>query len=161
MSRLDPQDAGAGNRNMIGLPGGMDSPLMRVIEEENVNGMKLLRGEGNRAGERGKPTEDDVFNAVWIYDSNDLPFYAAEVYHQFHDGLGYRFPEEYTVELKKKAMKRGLVGDGVPGDARETSWCVSSRRSRRDEDSGVEAREKPLKKRDETRSKPVEPNGRA
>jgi len=123
MSRLDPQDAGAGYRNMIGLPGGMDSPLMRVIEEENVNGMKLLRGEGNRAGERGKPTEDDVFNAVWIYDSNDLPFYAAEVYHQFHDGLGYRFPEEYTVELKKKAMKRGLVRETGCPEMRERRFA--------------------------------------
>ena len=94
--------------------------MMKIIEEENVNGMKLLRGEGNRPGQGGKPTEDDAFNAVWIYDSNDLPFYATEMYHQFHDGLGYRFPEEYTVELKKKAMSRGAgQGHGVPGDARE------------------------------------------
>jgi hypothetical protein len=42
MQRLDPQDSGPGYRNMIGLPGGMDSPLMKVIEEENVNG----RAEG-------------------------------------------------------------------------------------------------------------------
>ena len=123
MQRLDPQDAGPGYRNMIGLPGGMDSPMMKIIEEENVNGMKLLRGEGNRPGQGGKPTEDDVFNAVWIYDSNDLPFYAAEMYHQFHDGLGYRFPEEYTVELKKKAMSRGLVKDTGCPEMRERRFA--------------------------------------
>ena len=65
MQRLDPQDAGAGYRNMIGVPGGMNSPLMKVIEEENVNGMKLVSGEGNKPN--AKPTEDDVFNSVWIY----------------------------------------------------------------------------------------------
>ena len=123
MQRLDPQDAGPGYRNMIGLPGGMDSPMMKIIEEENVNGMKLLRGEGNRPGQGGKPTEDDVFNGVWIYDSNDLPFYAAEMYHQFHDGLGYRFPEEYSVELKKKAMSRGLVKDTGCPEMRERRFA--------------------------------------
>ena len=65
MQRLDPQDAGAGYRNMIGVPGGMNSPLMKVIEEENVNGMKLVSGEGNKPN--AKPTEEDVFNSVWIY----------------------------------------------------------------------------------------------
>ena len=79
MQRLDPQDSGPGYRNMIGLPGGMDSPLMKVIEEENVNGMKLMRGEGNKM--KGKDaSEDDVFNSVWIYDSNELPFYPAGIH---------------------------------------------------------------------------------
>ena len=30
MMRLDPQDVGAGYRNVIGLPGGIRSPLMKV-----------------------------------------------------------------------------------------------------------------------------------
>ena len=121
MQRLDPQDAGAGYRNMIGVPGGMDSPLMKIIEEENVNGMRLLAGEGNKPNQ--KPSEDDVFNAVWIYDSSQLPFYPAEVYHQFHDGLGYRFPEEYTVELKKNAMRRGLVKETGCPEMRERRFA--------------------------------------
>ena len=121
MQRLDPQDAGAGYRNMIGVPGGMRSPLMKIIEEENVNGMKLLEGVGNAPNQ--KPAEDDVFNAVWIYDSDALPFYAAEMYHQFHDGLGYRFPEEYTVELKKNAVRRGLVKDTGCPEMRERRFA--------------------------------------
>lgn len=108
MQRLDPQDAGSGYRNMIGLPGGMDSPMMKVIEEENVNNMKLMRGAGNKMSGK-ESSEDDVFNSIWVYDSNDLPFYPAEVYHQFHDGLGYKFPEEYTSKLKKNALRRGLI----------------------------------------------------
>ena len=121
MQRLDPQDAGAGYRNMIGVPGGMSSPLMRIIEEENVNGMKLLEGAGNAPNV--KPNEDDVLNAIWVYDSDALPFYAAEMYHQFHDGLGYRFPEEYTVELKKNAIARGLVKDTGCPEMRERRFA--------------------------------------
>jgi hypothetical protein len=33
---------------VVGLPGGIDSPLYKVLQEENVNGMKLLKGLGNR-----------------------------------------------------------------------------------------------------------------
>ena len=106
---------------MIGVPGGMSSPLMKIIAEENVNGMTFLEGTGNEPNQ--KPKEDDVFNAVWIYDSDALPFYAAEMYHQFHDGLGYRFPEEYTVELKKNAMRRGLVGNTGCPEMREKRFA--------------------------------------
>ena len=33
--------------------------MMKVIEEENVNGMKLVSGEGNKPN--AKPTEDGEF----------------------------------------------------------------------------------------------------
>ena len=70
---------------------------------------------------------------------------------------GYRFPEEYTVELKKKAMKRGFwCGRKRMVVARDLSAKVRDDRvvmriPRRRERSA-------LKKMDETRSKPVEPN---
>ena len=32
MLRLDPQDAGPGYRNVVGIPGGMASPLFRVLQ---------------------------------------------------------------------------------------------------------------------------------
>ena len=114
MQRLDPQDAGAGYRNMIGVPGGMDSPLMKIIEEENVNGMRLLAGEGNKPNQ--KPSEDDVFNAVWIYDSSQLPFYPAEVYHQFHDGfnLDENYPASYNRLARELVATGGVVDSGCP-----------------------------------------------
>jgi peptide methionine sulfoxide reductase MsrA len=111
MQRVDPQDSGPGYRNVVGIPGGIDNErLMKQMEAANVNGMKLVRGEGNDFDNRGKPTENDQINLVWIVDSDKLPFYPAEMYHQFHDGLGYKFPESYTVDLKRAAAKNGVIG---------------------------------------------------
>jgi len=36
MQRLDPQDAGPGYRNVIGLPGGVDSPLFKVLQVQTA-----------------------------------------------------------------------------------------------------------------------------
>ena len=115
MQRVDPQDAGPGYRNVVGIPGGIDNEkLMKQMKSANANDMKLVRGEGNEFDARGKPTENDQINVVWIVDSEKLPFYPAEMYHQFHDGLGYKFPESYTVDLKRAAAKSGSIGP-VPG----------------------------------------------
>lgn len=85
---------------MVGLPGGVASPLYRILADANVNGMVLREGRGNEYGADGAAREDDVFNTVWVVDSDALPFYRAERYHQFHDGLG------------KKFSVRGFVGAG-------------------------------------------------
>ena len=57
-----------------------------------MNGMQLREGRGN-AFEAGKPREGDELNVVWVVDSNALPFYRAERYHQFHNGIGEAFPK--------------------------------------------------------------------
>ena len=123
MQRVDPQDAGPGYRNCIALPGGIDSPLFKVIEEANVHGMKLVPGSGNVMAPKAKPTETDVINSVWIYDSAKLPFYPAEVYHQFHDGLGYKFPVAYTRGVKANALERGLIAPTGCPEMRERSFA--------------------------------------
>lgn len=114
MQRQDPQDAGAGYRNVVGLPGGVNSPLYQILKEENVNNMQLLEGSGNMY--KGvNPTEGDVLNTVWVYDSNMLPFHQAEVYHQFHNGLGKFFPPSYTKDLKSSAIEKGMIKEtGCP-----------------------------------------------
>jgi hypothetical protein len=48
---------------------------------------------------------------------------AAEVYHQFHDGLGYKFPEEYTLGLKNNAFKRGMIKQTGCPEMRERSFA--------------------------------------
>ena len=36
--------------------------------------------------------QDDKLNVVYVLDSDTFPFYRAENYHQFHNGLGKAFP---------------------------------------------------------------------
>ncbi|BDA44563.1 probable peptide methionine sulfoxide reductase MsrA [Coccomyxa sp. Obi] len=114
MLRLDPQDAGPGYRNVIGIPGGIKSPLFKVLQERNVHNMKLVEGEGN-AFVDGKPLEDDKFNTVYVVDSEKLPFNLAEKYHQFHNGIGVPFPADYTRNLKRAVEVAGRIRDtGCP-----------------------------------------------
>ena len=76
MIRLDPQDRGAGYRNVIGLPGGLANPLAAVLREENVNGMELVEGRGNAyEGLFGGAKEDDEVNKVYVMDTNKFPFF--------------------------------------------------------------------------------------
>lgn len=98
---------------MIGVPGGFSSPLLKIVQQENTIGMKLVEGQGN-AYVGGKATEDDKINTVYVIDSNAFPFFQAEQYHQLHNGLGKKFPAEYTVDLRRKLMDRGIVRE-IPG----------------------------------------------
>lgn len=73
-----------------------------------------MPGRGNEFV-KGKPTEDDVLNTVYILDSAELPFYQAEEYHQFHNGLRTSFPKEYTKDLKRMVKEQGRIVDtGCP-----------------------------------------------
>jgi peptide methionine sulfoxide reductase MsrA len=114
--RSDPQDVGPGYRNVVGIPGGINSPLMRVIREENTIGMDLLEGKGGGYGPDGKPLENDRINTVYVLDSTAFPFYQAEIYHQNHNGLGGKdYGKEYRVELKDKMLRSGAIKEtGCP-----------------------------------------------
>lgn len=57
-----------------------------------MNGMELLRGRGNLFDRSGAASEDDKVNRIWVMDSSKYDFHPAEVYHQFHNGLGKAFP---------------------------------------------------------------------
>lgn len=105
MMRSDPQDAGPGYRNVIGLPGGTSSPFFKLLEDANVNKMELRPGKGNP----GEGPEEDLVNVVWVVDSNQLPFYRAEKWHQFHNGVGRKYPDEYTRDLKKAVEATGKI----------------------------------------------------
>lgn len=108
--RLDPQDAGAEYRNAIGLPGGMDNAeLWPIIEAANVHGMSLERGLGGP----GDDTEDQY--VVYVYDSNDFPFFRGETSHQFHANtvLGRSVPSEYLNDLKQAQKASGRLDDDL------------------------------------------------
>lgn len=46
-----------------------DYAMLCCAQTANVNNMVLKAGQGNEVV-RSKPSEDDVFNTVWIVDSN-------------------------------------------------------------------------------------------
>eukprot|EP00931_Biecheleriopsis_adriatica_P049506 TRINITY_DN28640_c0_g1_i1.p1 TRINITY_DN28640_c0_g1~~TRINITY_DN28640_c0_g1_i1.p1 ORF type:complete len:277 (-),score=29.65 TRINITY_DN28640_c0_g1_i1:146-976(-) len=80
--RSHTQDKGPNYRAVIGLPGGMNSPLIPSIEASQkgniAQSMELRAGSGDDADTLGSAH-------VWVYDSDTWPFHQAELYHQFHD----------------------------------------------------------------------------
>jgi hypothetical protein len=44
MQRPDPQDSGPQYRSAIGIPGGIDGPLMDIVRDSNVKRMRLVAG---------------------------------------------------------------------------------------------------------------------
>jgi len=103
-------DRGLEYRNVVGIPGGVKSPLAKELVAASVRqGDKLdfAAGKGDDADARG---------LVWIYDTKEYPFYLGEVYHQFHDGFafGEDYPKSYN-SLAAKKVKAGQLRDaGCP-----------------------------------------------
>ena len=66
--RHDPQDRGGEYRSVLGLPGGVDSPLYPAIEAaaaKSEGGMKLFKGRGDEPDTLGD-------KLVIVYDSNKV-----------------------------------------------------------------------------------------
>lgn len=87
-------DAGPPYRSVLGLPGGMGSPLFSIFAQANTHGMALKPGKGGDA---------DELNTVWVYDSLSFSFSPAEVYHQMHSNFfqsaGMPYPSSYVWDL--------------------------------------------------------------
>lgn len=73
-----------------------------------MNKMELLQGSGNDIAEPGR--EGDKLNKIFIVDSDNLPFHKAELYHQYHNGIGVPFPRDYTQGMKQAAQTAGRIG---------------------------------------------------
>lgn len=133
-------DRGLEYRNVVGIPGGVNSPLAKELVRASVaQGDKLdfAAGKGDDADRRG---------LVWIYDTAQVsrspdsartllpgpqaspmfapatlavaqyPFYLGEVYHQFHDGFawGEDYPNSYNNIVQKKVKAKQLRDAGCP-----------------------------------------------
>lgn len=76
--RPDKGDVGAEYRSLVGLPKGEKNewyPILASAAEKK--GITLKAGRGNDPDTLFKKT-------VWVMDSEQFPFYPAEVYHQYH-----------------------------------------------------------------------------
>jgi len=107
--RVDPQDRGPEYRSIIGIPEGVNSLYVPVIEEAaNEMGFTLGAGNGNDPDTLGT-------KSVYVYDSLQFPFYQAEVYMQFRDDFqSSPYGEDYN-RLVEEALDDGrIVGTGCP-----------------------------------------------
>ena len=116
--RPDPANNGPEYRNVIGFPGGMDDRTkMALISSENVNGMPVLRGGGD---------DDESEYVVYIYDSSEYPFFAAEPYHQLHSDpvLAPAMPESYKRVLRNVLEQLGRFkgSEGCTSFPAEFAW---------------------------------------
>jgi len=101
-NRQDPQDVGSQYRSVIGLPGGMDSPLFPQVKAR-AGPAKLTSGSGGEA---------DTLNTgnVYVYDSLKFPAFTAEKYQQFHDDMSVAYGSDYNA-MKSLAKKTRCPGD--------------------------------------------------
>lgn len=106
--RADPQDRGGEYRSALGLPGGMASPLAQYFAAAaETKGMRLVDGKGDE----GDTIRD---RSILVYDTKTFPFYAGEVYHQYHDDMVEKYGSEYGA-LRGAAVQRGaLKTSGCP-----------------------------------------------
>lgn len=108
--RPDKLDLGPEYRSLVGLPGGVDSPVYAPLETAlKTKGLEAKPGKGNDPDTLGK-------QIVWVYDTKKFPIYQAEIYHQFHDGFfpGENYPFSYN-DLNIAAFKAGRLQDtGCP-----------------------------------------------
>ena len=104
-------DRGSEYRNVVGVPGGAGSPLVKELVKASVaNGDKLDFANG-----RGD--DPDARAVAFVMDSTGKhPFYQAEVYHQFHDGFnwGENYPDSYNKLGKQLLQDKKLVDQGCP-----------------------------------------------
>jgi peptide methionine sulfoxide reductase MsrA len=123
--RPDAGDMGSPYRSMVGLPGGMSSPLYAALVKHNAFKMALKPGTGGAGAGGG---DGDEFNTVWVYDSEVWPFYSGEVYHQYHCNFfmseGMPYPDEYTLDLwKHMQAEKKIAPTGCPEDVMPHDSC--------------------------------------
>jgi len=113
-------DRGSEYRNLIGVPGGSNSPYAKqLVSASMASGDKLdfAIGKGNDGDKRA---------VTFVMDSQAFPSYVAEQYHQFHDGfnLGENYPNSYndvasslaaSGTLEKSVCPNGTFGIGIGG----------------------------------------------
>lgn len=101
-ARQDPQDVGGGYRSVIGLPGGMQSPLLSQVQG-HAGASQLVGGSGGEA--------DTLHTGVvYVYDSTKLPAFTAEQFQQFHDDMSAAYGSDYNA-MKSLAQKTQCPGD--------------------------------------------------
>eukprot|EP00928_Gymnodinium_smaydae_P033836 TRINITY_DN24127_c0_g1_i1.p1 TRINITY_DN24127_c0_g1~~TRINITY_DN24127_c0_g1_i1.p1 ORF type:complete len:230 (-),score=27.68 TRINITY_DN24127_c0_g1_i1:143-832(-) len=102
-NRKDAMDLDHQYRSVIGVPGGMTSPLFARLGKGKI-AAKLVEGHGGDGDTYGN-------DEVWVYDSKRFPAHVAEKYHQFHDDfMTSSYGGSYHA-MQDLASKTGCPGD--------------------------------------------------
>lgn len=101
VKRPDPMDVGAEYPSLVGIPGGMNSPLYPAIAQHKPQAMRLQPGLGS---------DQEVSDIVFVMDSSTFPFHRGETYHQFHSNFfGAKYPTSYTEDLYQEQIRIGRI----------------------------------------------------
>jgi len=102
-NRKDTMDYDHQYRSVVGLPGGMKSPLSKRLAS-SAGAARLVAGLGG---------DGDTFDLdmVWVYDTNEFPARVAEKYHQFHDDFMRSPYDQQYHALQQFASKTRCPGD--------------------------------------------------
>jgi len=103
-------DRGLEYRNLVGIPGGANSPLAKELVQASIR-------QGDKMNfAKGKGDDPDVRATVFVMDTETHPFFVGEAYHQFHDGFawGEDYPQSYNNLAKVVAKAGNLPASGCP-----------------------------------------------
>jgi peptide methionine sulfoxide reductase MsrA len=135
-------DKGPHYRAVLGLPGGLNSPLMTTIQEaETANGKSFDWKAGQ--GDDGDTLYD---NTIWVYDSDTYLFHQAEMYHQFHDDYlptGY-YPQSYNNLMAVFACAKKIVPTGCSRDGQSALDAIDCTNEEANDDAQRPAGSGPL-----------------
>jgi len=117
-------DVGAPYRTVVGIPGGVNGALHKVLTALNVPRGPYNMTMNLKPDNTGNKTQDEL-NTVWVMDSNVFPFYRAEQYHQFHSNFfpnpqqPPEYPRWYLDDLYQLQVKLGRI----PPTGCSDSYC--------------------------------------
>ena len=99
-------DRGPEYRNLVGLPGGVESQYAKQLVE-----ISSKQGGDKLDFAKGKGDDPDRRALVFVMDTSEFPFHVAERYHQYHDGfnIGENYPLSYN-NLADRQAKQGTLG---------------------------------------------------
>jgi len=109
-------DRGPEYRNLVGIPGGIKSPLAQALVQASIR-------QGDKLDfATGKGDDGDIRATAFVMDSTAFPFFNGEPYHQFHDGFnwGEDYPNSYNGLAKELVREgsgcpNGMLGVGIAG----------------------------------------------
>ena len=113
-SRRDAEDLGRGLRSVVGIPGGLRSPLMAELQRLKPKEVGFIEGMGS--------DEDNLHQeTIYVYDSTKFRAFLAEEFLQFEDDMSEVYRS--AVPALEQAEQKGSAFL-CPGPETYTPWSA-------------------------------------